>query len=112
MNDKPMLMVILFYIMNRRLLYACAVRWRPSCVISISAHVYYTAHSFKNIVYFDCREWEVIDNDRQLKNSAVSWLLYVVDPGSDSRLIAKQLDPNCVDGSCGERKNRSDKILI
>ncbi len=49
--------------------------------------------------YFDCREWEVIDNDRPLKSSVVSWPVYVEDRVPDSRSTAKRLDPNRVDGS-------------
>jgi len=41
----------------------------------------------------------VIDKDRQLKNSVVSWPVYVEDRVPDSRLTARRLDPNRVDGS-------------
>lgn len=55
--------------------------------------------SMTKSLYFDCREREVIDNDRPLKSSVVSWPVYVEDRVPGSRSTATRLDPNRVDGS-------------
>lgn len=55
--------------------------------------------SLQILIYFDCREREVIDNDRPLKSSVVSWPVYVEDRVPGSRSTATRLDPNRVDGS-------------